>query len=301
MKKLILPLLFCFLLCGCGAFSAPEKERIQIVATLFPQYDFARAICGEKADISLLLPPGTESHSYEPTPKDVVKISEADVFLYTGGAMEPWAEKLSGNVSGIKADVSSGVSLLSGNHIHESHEVAEAEETTDPHIWTNPQNAKIMVDNILNAVTEKDPENASFYLENAAAYKEKLDALDRAFAEAVANGKRKHIVFGGHFAMRYFTNRYGLSYTSAYDACSGESEPSPKVLIELAEKIKQNDIPAVYYEELATPRISFMLAEETGAKMLLLHSCHNIGKGEEGETYLSLMQKNLENLKIGLN
>ncbi len=301
MKKLVFPLLFCFLLCGCGALSAPKKERLQIVATLFPQYDFAREICGEKADVYLLLPPGAESHSYEPTPKDIVKITEADLFLYTGSQMEPWAEKLSGNESGGKIDVSKGTVLLSGDHIDETHREDHATETTDPHIWTNPQNAKIMVDNILKAVSELDPENARFYAENAAAYKDKLDDLDKAFEEAVASGKRKHIVFGGHFAMRYFAERYGISYASAYDACSGEAEPSPAVLIELIENMKENEIPAVYYEELSTPRAASLISEETGAKMLLLHSCHNVGKGEENETYLSLMQKNLENLKIGLN
>ena len=301
MKKLIIPLLLCFLLCGCGTLSAPEKERLQIVATLFPQYDFAREICGDKAEVYLLLPPGAESHSYEPTPKDIVKISESDLFLYTGNMMEPWAEKLSANSANGKTDVSSGVSLLSGDHMHETHEEFHASETTDPHIWTNPQNAKIIVDNIVKAVTEKDPENAAFYIDNANAYKEKLDSLDRAIEEAVRSGERKHIVFGGHFAMRYFTNRYGLSYTSAYDACGGEAEPSPQVLIELIETMKKDGIPAVYYEELSTPRVASLIAEETGAEMLLLHSCHNVGKGEENETYLSLMQKNLENLKIGLN
>lgn len=301
MKKLIIPFLFCFLLCGCNGLFQKKNERLTIVATLFPQYDFTRAICGDKADITLLLPPGMESHSYEPTPKDVAKISDADIFLYTGSQMEPWAEKLAENVTGIKLDVSEGVPLLRGDHVHETHAEKEAEATTDPHIWTNPQNAKIMVDNILKAVSEKDPANAQFFAENAAAYKEKLDALDRSFAEAVQNGKRKQIVFGGHFAMRYFVERYGIRYASAYDACNGEAEPAPSVLIELIESMKKENIPAVYYEELSTPRTATLLAEETGAKMLLLHSCHNIGKGEENETYLSLMYKNLENLKIGLN
>ncbi|MBQ7036462.1 MAG: zinc ABC transporter substrate-binding protein [Clostridia bacterium] len=301
MKKLIFPLLFCLLFCGCRGLSSPKSDKLKIVATLFPQYDFARTICGEKAEIYMLLPPGSESHSYEPTPKDLARIAEADLFLYTGSVMEPWAHKLSENALGMCVDVSRGVPLLSGDHIHETHSETDALETTDPHIWTNPQNAKIMVDNILKAVSEKDPANAPFYAENAKKFKEQLDTLDKAFEDAVRGGKRKHIVFGGHFAMRYFTERYGLRYDSAYDACSGEAEPSPSVMIQLIEKMKKDNIPVIYYEELSTPRTASLIAEETGAKMLLLHSCHNIGKGEENETYLSLMYKNLENLKIGLN
>ncbi len=301
MKKLILPLLFCFLLCGCTGLLPQDDGRVKIVATLFPQYDFAREICGDKADIFLLLPPGMDSHSYEPTPSNMVKISEADLFLYTGSAMEPWADKLSESVKGERVDVSHGLSLLSGDDIHHSETHTHAKETTDPHVWTNPQNAVSMVDTICAAVCKKDPVNADFYRQNTENYKAKLLQLDREFETCVQNGKRKHIVFGGHFAMRYFVHRYGLSYASAFDACSGETEPSPSTLISLVESMRTECIPAVFYEELSTPRTAALIAEETGAQMLLLHSCHNISKDESGETYLSLMYKNLENLKIGLN
>ncbi len=301
MKKLILPLLVCFLFCGCTFLPKADDGRLQIVATLFPQYDFAREICGDRAEIMMLLPPGMDSHSYEPTPQDAVKISQADLFLYTGSVMEPWADKLSENVQGQLLDVSEGVSLLSGDDIHHSVGLSHAEDTTDPHIWTNPQNAAIMVDTILNAVCALDPGNAAFYTENAENYKGKLRKVDEDIEAAVKGGKRQHIVFGGHFAMRYFVNRYNLSYIAAFDACSGETEPSPSTLVTIIESMQREGIPAVFYEELATPRTASLIAEETGAKMLLLHSCHNISKEETGETYLSLMYKNLENLKIGLN
>ncbi len=299
MKKLISPLLIlCFLFCGCASEN-PRRDVLSISATLFPQYDFARHICGEKAEVSLLLPPGADSHSYEPTPSDMVTLSRADLFLYTGDKMEPWAARLAAGAEGLVVDVSAGATLLGGTHDHEHH--AHAEDSTDPHIWTNPQNAIIMAENICEAVCALDAENAEFYRANAAEYIHQLEKLDADFKAAIETAKRRTLVFGGHFAMRYLTEHYGLSHHAAFDSCSGETEASPAVLMELIQKIRTENIPAVYYEEMSTPRIASLLAEETGAKMLLLHSCHNISAEEKGETYLSLMRKNLENLKIGLN
>lgn len=300
MKK-ILPLLLCLCLCGCKGISPNQNGRLQIVASLFPQYDFAREICGDKADITLLLPAGMDSHSYEPTPRDIVTLSEASLFLYTGENMEPWAARLSENVKGQILDVSKGVTLLDGGNIHHAKTQESASASTDPHIWTNPQNAIIMVDNICAAVCSLDPDNAAFYTENANRYKNELSALDAEFESVVKNGKRTKLIFGGHFAMRYFTHRYGLTYESAFDSCAGEAEPSAQTVMHLIEHIREEQIPAVYYEELSTPQTAKLLADETGTQMLLLHSCHNISKEEQNETYLSLMKKNLENLKIGLN
>ena len=153
MKRILLLLLSVFLLSGCMP-AAKKNDTLKIVATLFPQYDFAREICGDTAEISLLLPPGTDSHSYDPTPQDILRLQEADLVLYTGDEMEPWAKQLVDNASGRVIDVSEGVSLLSGDHMHESRHHEEASESTDPHIWTNPQNAIIMAENILKAVKQ---------------------------------------------------------------------------------------------------------------------------------------------------
>lgn len=301
MKKLFLPLLLLTVFLGGCSASTAETEKLQIVASLFPQYDFAREICGDRAEISLLLPFGTDSHSYAPTPADMVRIGAADIFLYTGDAMEPWAAQLAKSTGVALTDVSRNVQLLDGGDIHTHSHQDEAAATTDPHIWTNPQNAIIMVQNICDAVCEKDPENADFYKENAARYTEKLEALDREIEQIVAAGKRREIVFGGHFAARYFTERYGLSHLSAFDSCSHDADPSPKTLVHIITEMKENGIPAVFYEELSTPRTARLLAEETDAALLLFHSCHNLSQEEADETYLSLMQKNAENLKIGLN
>ncbi len=299
MKRILLFLLPLMLLCGCKG-EAPETDTLKIVATLFPQYDFAREICGDTAEITLLLPPGTDSHSFDPTPQDILLLQNADLVLYTGNEMEPWANKLIENARGRVLDVSQGITLLSGDHMHESHIHDKAEAGTDPHIWTNPQNAMIMAENICTAISELCPSHASQYKDNLITYTKKLTALDEAFETLVSSASKKHIVFGGHFAMRYFTNRYGLSYTAAFDSCNGEAEPSPSRLADIIEKMKAEDIRAVYFEELSTPKTANLIADETGAQALLLHSCHTLSKDEADETYLSLMQKNLENLKIGL-
>ena len=301
MKRFLLLLLPLIFLSGCAPHAPKDAgDKLTIVATLFPQYDFAREICKNTADVHLLLPPGTDSHSYDPTPKDMLLLQSADLILYTGAAMEPWAETLIQNVQGKALDVSEGVKLLSGSDIHESHVHEDAVAATDPHIWTDPQNAILMAENIYEAVSALCPERAPFFAENFSVYKNKLENLDAAFEQLIASASRKHIIFGGHFAMRYFTTRYGLTYTAAFDSCSGEAEPSPAHLLHIIETMKKEDIKAVYYEELSTPKTAFLIAEETGASALLLHSCHTLSNDEAGETYLTLMQKNLENLKIGL-
>lgn len=317
-------LLFAFLLTGC--IKAQEKDapavkdetggRLQIVATLFPQYDFARQIAGNKAEVALLLPPGVESHSYEPTPSDTVKINKSDLFIYTGEAMEAWCGKIidsmkdSGSHS-LVLDVSQGIDLLKTEAVDAEHrhdgEDAEASEHEnkhlyDPHIWTDPLNAKVMVANIRDTLCGLDPANADYYRGNAAAYLAELDALDSEFRAIVRSGKRDEIIFGSRFALYYFAERYGLSYEAAFDSCSSETEPSARAVAGLIEEIKEERIPVIYYAEMEDPKVARAISAETGSKMLLFHSCHNVTKEElkNGATYLSLMKQNAENLKEGL-
>lgn len=280
-------------------------KKIKIVATLFPQYDFARQIAGDKAEVTLLLPPGTESHTYEPTPADIVKINQSDLFIYTGQYMEAWAKSildgLEGNASVL--DVSQNIQLEEADEEHEqTNQEGVHEHVLDPHIWTNPMMAKVMVENICNRLCELDPQNAGYYSENAQRYKDQLNQLDIELMSIVKNGKRNEIVFGGKFALHYFTQRYGLEYVAAYDSCSDETEPSAKAVSRIIDEIRQNDIPVIYYQELTDPKVAQSISDETGAKMLLLHSCHNVSKDDfnNGVTYLSLMQQNAQNLKEGL-
>ena len=291
-----------------------DPNKITIVATLFPQYDFARQIAGDKANIELILPPGVESHTFDPSPSDIITIHNSDVFLYTGSNMETWAnniiESLPDSVHVL--NVSQGITLLKSpsgghNHAEDDHdhtsEELNADELNqyDPHVWTSPVNAKIMVQNILQTLCEVDPDNAD-YSENANDYLSQLDQLDQEIRTVVANGNRKEIVFGSRFALFYFTHEYGLEYKSAFDSCSTEAEPSAKTVSELINEVKEKQIPVIYYEELTDPKISRSISEETGAEMLLFHSCHNLSKAdfESGATYLSLMKQNVENLKKGL-
>lgn len=297
------------LLSFAGCSPAPqevsEKPRVQIIATLFPQYDFARAVAGDHADVTLLLSPGVESHTFEPTPADIIKINKCDLFVYTGKFMEPWAESI---ISGMTGDgkalnVSEGITLDAKNEAEAHDDHHHHESQYDPHIWTDPLNAKIMVQNIADALCEADAEHQADYQSNAKAYLEKLDALDAEFRDIVSNAKRHELVFGGRFAFHYFVKQYGLDYISAFDSFSSETEPSVSVIAQMMDEIKEKEIPVIFYEELTDPKVSRAIADETGVKMLMLHACHNVSKEDlqNGVTYVSIMEQNAENLKEGLN
>ena len=283
-----------------------RKSKITIIATLFPQYDFSREIAGDKAEIRLLLPPGMESHSYEPTPSDIVSISKSDIFLYTGDDMEPWAKTILNGIetNALIVNVSSGIELKKEDeHDDDDEHEHEHEHEFDAHIWTDPINAKVMVKNIEDALASVDSENAQYYHENAEMYIKELDELDKQFSEVAQNARVKTICFGGRFAMRYFADRYGFDYIAAYDSCSGETEPSAKAVAEIIDAVKEQNIKVIYYEELVDSSVADSIAKEAGAESMLLHSCHNLSKADfdAGETYISLMKKNVEALKYGLN
>jgi zinc transport system substrate-binding protein len=230
-----------------------------------------------------------------------VRINDSDLFIYTGKYMEAWSEKIIDSMKDAESkslvlDVSQGVDLVKD-------EDPDAEHTYDPHIWTDPLIARQMVLNIRDALCRVDPANAGYYTENAAKYNQQLDALDAEFRAVVSGGKRNEIIFGSRFALYYFTKEYGLKYEAAFDSCSSETEPSPKTVGLLIDKVKQDKIPVVYYAEIEDPKVARSISEYTGAKLLLFHSCHNVTKQEleNGATYLSLMKQNAENLKEGLN
>lgn len=302
-------LLVSFMSTGCSSRSSESAtNKIKVTASLFPQYDFARQIAGDKAEISLLLPPGSESHTYDPSPADILKISSSDIFLYTGKEMEPWADKIISSVQNYKliiADVSSGIELIESEH-HEHHHHSNHnhhEHNFDPHIWLDLTLAAKMVDNITAAFCEKDPKNSAYYKENAENLKNDLLELDADFNDMISTAKRKSIVFAGRFAHLYFIKRYGLDYISAFDSCSTEAEPSVKKVAKILDFIKKNDIPTVYYEEFSEPKIANSIMEQTGVKPLKFSTLHNVTKEqlESGVTFVELMRENLENLRQGLN
>ena len=305
MKRIAMLILCITLLAGClaGCGEAPASSgKLQVVATLFPQYDFARRVAGDRAAVTMLLPPGVESHSFDPTPADLVTMQKADLFLYTGAQMETWAGSLLSSLpeSTTVVDLSQGIALSGEAHDEGSDGHSHL---ADPHIWTSPKNAMIMVASIRDALCSADPDGAAIYEENANQYLEELAELDAAFRDIVANGIRRTLAFSGRFALHYFAEEYGLDCVAALESCSGESEPSAQSVARVISVIREQGLPVVYYEELSDPKVGRSIASETGVQLLLFHSCHNLSKDEfdRGETYLSLMRQNAENLKVGLN
>jgi zinc transport system substrate-binding protein len=285
---------------------AANNSKLHIIATLFPEYDFTRQIAGARADVKLLLPPGLESHSYEPTPQDIVKILNADVFIYTNIVMEPWAQKIAQNYTNshtLILDVSRGINFLNAKDENlENTEPNHKHSNIDPHIWLDPLLAKTMVANIAQSLCKKDPANAGYYQKNADAYMKKLDKLNADFLTLFQNTKTKTIIYGGHSAFGYFAKRYSLTFISPYKGFSPDAEPSPQRLAELIKTIKTMGVSTIYFEELIDPKVSRLIVAQTGVKMVLLHGAHNVSKNElqSGLSYLNIMYDNLEKLKNGL-
>jgi zinc transport system substrate-binding protein len=289
-----------FFLAGCVREKPARSKKIVVVTTLFPLYDLAKNIGGEKTEVSLLLPPGVEPHSFEPTPRDMVRINEADLFIYTGEFMEPWAKDVINGVANKKllvVDAGRGVKLLPAAF----RDPDEPNAAVDPHIWMDFDNAKTMVENIAQALTMKDPADKSFYDNNAQAYERKLASTDAAFKSGLAHCRSKEIVYGGHYALGYLARRYGLDYVAA-QGLSPDSEPTVNDLTRLTDQIKKNRIKYVFYEELFSPKIAETLANETGAKLLPLNAGHNITREQmqKNVSFLDILREDLANLKTGL-
>jgi len=315
-----LTLLVCLILPAALVLSAcsPAKDRtrqegeLRVVTSLFPLYDFAKAVGGQKAHVVLLLPPGVEPHSFEPTPRDILAVNGADIFVYTGSFMEPWAASIIKGADARKlvvVDSSRGVALRQEQKGAPSEEGtssspeagAARKEAVDPHIWLDPDNAQKMVDNILAGFIEKDPADKSFFQQNAAGYKARLRQLDEEFRESLAHCRSRLFVHGGHYAFNYLAKRYGLTYVSAY-GFSPDAEPSPRHLADMIEVMRRHKTKYVFYEELIQPKVAETLARETGAELLPLNGGHNVTAEEmkRGVTFISLLEQDLQNLKVGL-
>ncbi len=334
MKKILLGILAAavavFPLAGCGstassaaqpvvpsASSAQSESRLKIVTTIFPQYDFAREITGGKADVTILLPPGAESHTYEPAPQDIIAIQNADLFVFVGGEGDVWIDdildsmgdkapqtlKLMDCVTTVEEELVEGMESEHEDEDEDHGEDADEEVEYDEHVWTSPANAIQIVRSMTETISAQDAANAEAYAKNADAYIQKLTALDQDFAEVVKTAARKTIIVGDRFPFRYFADEFGLDYYAAFAGCSSETEASAATVAFLTDKVRAENIPAVLYIEFSNHKIADSIAEATGAKTLLLHSCHNVSKAEmqSGASYLSLMQANVETLRQALN
>ncbi len=289
-----------FFACTKRTQESSRMKKLKVITTLFPLYDMAKNIGADKVDVSLLLPPGVEAHSFEPKPSDIVKINEADVFVYTGKFMEPWAEdviKGAANKNLIVVDASRGTKMIPGVF----HDADEPAGSLDPHIWLDFDNAKIMVKNIMQAFQLKDGANKDFYERKAENYSNKLTELDTLYKMTLAACKDKEIVYGGHYAFGYMAKRYGLKYLAA-QGVSPDSEPTANNLIKLVEQIKKDKIRYIFYEELTSPKIAETIAGETKTKMLLLNAAHNLSRDqfEQGLSFFDILKNDLENMRVGL-
>lgn len=283
-----------------GRSAGDGTRKIRVVATLFPLYDMAKGIGADRADVSLLLPPGLEAHSFEPKPSDIVRINEADIFVYAGKFMEPWAEDIIRGVENsdlIVVDASQGTKMIPGM-VHNSDGPAGP---PDPHIWLDFDNAVIMVRNLLQAFQSKDNAHKVFYQQQADGYGSRLSELDTAYKTALSVCKGREIIYAGHYAFGYLARRYGLTYLAA-QGISPDAEPTAKDLVRLVDQIKRDGIKYVFYEELSSPKIAETLSGETGAKMLQLNAAHNVTRDQllKGTTFFDILNRDLDNLRIGL-
>jgi zinc transport system substrate-binding protein len=317
LSLLIAVFMLTFALIGCGqpkpAAGDSGEEKLSIVTTIFPQYDFTRQIVGDKADVTMLLPPASESHSFEPTPQDIIKIQNCDVFIYVGGESDEWVNEVLESMDTSKMKIITLMDcvevveeeIVEGMEEEEEEptESGEEEAEYDEHVWTSPRNAKLIVQKISDALCEADAANAETYKENTTAYLAKLDELDGEFKAVVAGASRKTIVFGDRFPFRYFADAYGLVYFAAFPGCSTETEASAATVAFLIDKINAEKIPVVFHIELSNEKMANTISEATGAKVGLLHACHNISREDfqAGRTYIDLMNGNVEILKEALN
>lgn len=315
-------------LCSCAAPGEKADDgRLQIVATLFPYYDFARAIAGDRADVTLLLSPGREAHSFEPTPLDAVTISEADVFLYNGGEGEYWVEEMldaAGEHIAVKARMMDYVDALGEefsegmqgadehghDHDHDDHDHDHEEDKHDSdeieydeHIWTSPKNAAILCRAVCEAICKADPANEDFYRANCDDYCAQIEALDARFADLCESAPRKLLIFADRFPMLYFCREYGLDYRAAFHGCSGDTEPSLATIKYLIDKVEDENIPVVYTIDFGTKKVAAVVSECTGAAIETIYSMQTVSRADfdAGETYLTLMERNFEALRKGLN
>ena len=299
-------------LSGCqGRAYSSGGEGLEIITTMFPAFDLAREICGDKAEVVLLVPPGAEAHSFEPSAQDMLRVRNCDLFIYNGGESEVWVQELlsAQDVDIPRLEMISTVPVLEEQiqegmqhrHSHED-EPGHSHMEFDEHVWTSPVNAAIISRAIAEELCQIDPANAAYYQSRCEAYLLELDALDEGFRQAVAEGRQHSLIFADRFPARYFVEEYGLGYYAAFPGCAGDTEPSAKTVAFLIDKVEQEDIKAVFYIEFSNQKMARVIAEDTGCDTLLFHTCHNVSREEldAGVSYIGLMEQNLKNLKEAL-
>lgn len=320
-KRFIAVIVFCSLLfgltgCANGVDSQQEDGRLKVVATVFAEYDFLRNIAGDKINLEMLMLPGADLHAFDPTPKDMLKVQSADLFVTIGGESDAWADTIIESVDNpdlqtirLMDCVDNVVEeeIVEGMETEEEHEEDNAsheeEETEfDEHVWTSPKNAIQIVEKLSDKLCEMDAQNAEVYQTNTEAYVKKLEELDASFTEVIENGKRREIIVADRFPFRYFADAYDLKYYAAFPGCSTQTGASAETIAFLIQKVKEDKIPVVFHMELSSEQMCNTICDETGAKKAQLNAVHNISKQdfEKGIGYLELMEENVEVLKEAL-
>ena len=291
---------------GCGGVKKKDN-RLSIVTTIYPEYDWVNEIAGDAADITLLLDKGVDMHSYQPSVDDIMKISNADVFIYVGGESDAWVD------DALKEAVNKKIrplclmdALGDKAKTEEALPGVEKKETTgeyDEHVWLSLKNAKLFCDAIAESLAAADTANAALYRENADKYISRLEALDKEYADAVKAAEYKTLLFGDRFPFRYLVDDYGLEYYAAFDGCSAETEASFETVAFLARKLDELELPAIIKIDNSDEKLARTIVENTktkNQKILTLNSMQSTGSAD-GEGYIEIMQQNLETLKRALN
>lgn len=287
-----------------------SSGKLSIVTTIFPPYDFAKNIVGDMATVTQLLPPGGESHSFEPTSQDIVKIQNCDIFICIGGESEKWVEKLLASIDTSRLTVLSLLDMVEAKE-EETVEGMQAEEEEeggakveyDEHVWTSPVNAQKITKAICDAICEKDGANAKEYQYNASNYMAQLEALDKDYRDMISTAKRDRIVVADRFPFRYLCDEYSLKYSAAFAGCSASTDPSADTVRYLINKVNEDKIPVIFYIEFSQKSVLNTVLESTSAKAMELHSCHNVSQEDfdSGRGYIDIMRSNLEALREALN
>lgn len=315
-----------FALTGCGSRQdfepgADHKEsKLQVMASFYTMADFAEKIGGDKAVVACMVPTGTEPHDWEPSTTDITALERADIFIYNGAGMEHWAEDVTESLENEKllvVEASEGVTLHkegearteSGAHTegeaypegedsHEGH--GHSHGGYDPHVWLDPQNAKLEMENIKNAFAQADPDNGAYYEANYKKWAEKADELDQKYREALAPFAGKQVVTA-HEAYGYLCSAYGLEQMGI-DGLSPDSEPNPRRMADIIDFVRENQIRAVFFEELSGSKTAETVAAETGIELLALSPLEGLSDEEleAGDDYFSVMEKNLEQILLAL-
>lgn len=327
-KKLLSLLLICSMMLamtGCSDTASLQKQdgKLKVVATVFAEYDFLRNIAGDVIDLQMLMLPGVDLHTYDPAPKDMKMVHNADLFVTIGGESDAWADKIIDSVDNdklqtirlmdcvkvVREEVVEGMQTEEEDHDHDHAEEATSEEHSkeekefDEHVWTSPKNAIQIVQKLCDKLSKMDAKHASVYQSNTKKYIAKLKKLDEAFTKVIENGKRREIIVADRFPFRYFADAYNLKYYAAFPGCSTQTGASAETIAFLIDKVKQDKIPVVFHMELSSELMCNTICEETGAKKAQLNAVHNISKQDfdKGIGYLELMQHNVKVLKEALN